>query len=77
MHGINGYLYGNLKGLDMKNPDKVRWYLLSMGGEHDRHSATFVGNTVVKNGMRKAVIPLLPASTIEVDMQPNKGTWAI
>jgi Multicopper oxidase len=38
MHSINGYIFGNLRGLEMNNGDKVRWYLLGMGNEVDLHT---------------------------------------
>jgi len=34
-HSINGYIFGNLPGLEMKQGEHVRWYLMSMGNERD------------------------------------------
>jgi hypothetical protein len=30
MHGINGYVFGNLPGQDMTAGQRVRWYLMGM-----------------------------------------------
>jgi hypothetical protein len=38
MHGINGYVFGNLPGLDMTAGQRVRWYLMGMGSEVDLHT---------------------------------------
>ncbi len=38
-YGINGFIFGNLPGLSMRQGEKVRWYLLGMGNEIDLHSA--------------------------------------
>lgn len=43
--GINGLVYGNLKGLTMKVGDKVYWYLMGMGNEVDMHTAHFHGHS--------------------------------
>lgn len=39
MHGINGYVFGNLPGLDMTAGQRVRWYLMGMGSEVDLHTS--------------------------------------
>lgn len=43
--GINGLVYVNLKGLNMKVGDKVYWYLMGMGNEVDIHTAHFHGHS--------------------------------
>lgn len=76
MHSINGYVYGNLPGLDMKVGDRVRWYMMGMGTEVDLHTPHWHGNTATVMGMRTDVAWLLPASMAVGDMQPdNAGTW--
>jgi FtsP/CotA-like multicopper oxidase with cupredoxin domain len=80
MHAINGYIFGNLRGLVMRNGEKVRWHLLGMGNEVDLHSPHFHGKTV-RVGVGPAerstdVIELLPGSMVTVDMQAdNPGEW--
>src|SRR4029078_2341182 len=76
MHSINGYVYGNLPGLTMKEGGSVRWYVMAMGTEVHLHTPHWHRNTVVSNGMREDVVQLLPASMLTADMQPdNVGTW--
>lgn len=43
---INGYMYGNLNGLNMEAGDKVYWYLMGMGNEVDIHTAHWHGHSV-------------------------------
>ena len=47
MHAINGYLYGNLQGLEMNAGEKVDWYLVGLGNEVDLHTVHFHGQTFV------------------------------
>lgn len=76
MHSINGYVYGNLPGLDTRKGQRVRWYLMGMGTEVDLHTPHWHGNTVTAMGMRTDVVSLLPASMTVADMRPdNTGTW--
>ncbi len=74
--GINGYIFGNLPGLKMKSGERVRWYLISLGGESDLHTAHWHGNVVLHNGHRTDSIELLPASMQVADMVPDDpGVW--
>jgi FtsP/CotA-like multicopper oxidase with cupredoxin domain len=76
MHGINGYIFGNLRGLTMNNGDRVRWYLLGMGNELDLHTPHWHGKTLVYNRQRTDVLELLPASMKTADMDAdNPGNW--
>ena len=76
MHSINGYIFGNLRGLEMIEGEKVRWYLLGMGNEVDLHTAHFHGTTVLYKQSRTDSIELLPGSMATVDMiADNPGTW--
>jgi hephaestin len=76
MHAINGYVFGNLKGLTMNKGDRVRWYVMAMGTEVDLHTPHWHGNTVVTGGMRADVVSLLPAEMLTADMVPDDpGTW--
>lgn len=40
MHGINGFVYGDLPGLTMAEGEHVRWHVMSMGTEIDIHTPT-------------------------------------
>jgi FtsP/CotA-like multicopper oxidase with cupredoxin domain len=76
MHSINGYVYGNLPGLETGVDERVRWYTLGMGTEVDLHTPHWHGNTGMWAGMRTDVIELLPASMKVFDMTPDAdGTW--
>ncbi|MET4097182.1 FtsP/CotA-like multicopper oxidase with cupredoxin domain [Arthrobacter sp. UYCu712] len=78
MHSINGYMFGNLPldGLNMKEGERVRWYLMGMGTEVDLHTPHWHGNTATALGMRTDVVNLLPASMVVADMVPDDvGTW--
>ena len=64
MHGINGFLYGNLPGLSMCKGEKVSWHLIGVGNEVDKHGAYFYGNTFLNNKNRKDTVNLLPGTVI-------------
>jgi FtsP/CotA-like multicopper oxidase with cupredoxin domain len=82
MHGINGYIFGNLKGIVMRTGEMVRWYVLGMGNEVDLHSPHWHGKTVRVGGpasfRRTDTIELLPGSMVTVDMKAdNPGEWML
>jgi len=75
-HTINGFIFGNLQGLEVKQDDKVRWYLVGLGTEVDMHTAHWHGQTVLNGGKRTDVIDLLPGSMVTVDMTAKTpGNW--
>jgi manganese oxidase len=75
-YSMNGYIFGNLPGLVMKQGEHVRWYLLGMGSEKDLHSPHWHGKTVSDKLRTTDVIELLPGSMVTVDMAAdNPGTW--
>ena len=75
-YSINGFIFGNLPGLTMREGEKVRWYLLSMGNEQDLHTPHWHGKTVLHGSHRTDVIELLPASMTTADMNAdNPGNW--
>lgn len=43
---INGYMYGNLNGLNMEVGTKVYWYLIGMGTDVDIHTVHWHGHSV-------------------------------
>jgi manganese oxidase len=78
MHGINGYVFGNLPGLELTVGQRVRWYLMGMGSEVDLHTPHWHGNTVVVAGMRTDVSNLLPATMQVADMVTDApGSWLL
>jgi FtsP/CotA-like multicopper oxidase with cupredoxin domain len=73
---INGYIYGNLPMLRMKAGERVRWYVVALGGESDQHTPHWHGNVVLYEGHRTDVIELMPASMKVADMVPDSpGIW--
>jgi hypothetical protein len=78
-YAINGYIFGNLPGLEMNEGERVRWYLLGLGSENDFHTAHWHGLRVVEEGRRRTdVVELLPATMKVADMTAdNPGTWLL
>jgi manganese oxidase len=76
-HAINGYIFGNLNGLDIIEGERVRWYLFGLGSEKDFHTAHWHGMRVTEEGRRRTdVVELLPASMKVADMvADNPGSW--
>ncbi len=74
---INGYIYGNLPGLEMNEGERVRWYLYGLGSEDGFHTVHWHGMRVVEEGRRRTdLVELLPASMKVADMTAdNPGTW--
>jgi hypothetical protein len=76
-HAINGYIYGNLPGLEMNQGERVRWYLFGLGSENDLHTAHWHGLRVLEDGARRTdTVELLPGSMKVADMvADNPGQW--
>jgi FtsP/CotA-like multicopper oxidase with cupredoxin domain len=78
MHAINGYLFGNLRGLVMNQGERVRWYVIGMGNEVDLHTPHWHGKTLAVKGSRTDVVNLLPATMVTADMKAdNPGEWML
>ena len=76
MHSINGFVFGNLPGLEMREGEDVRWYVFGMGTEVDLHTPHWHGQTALINGRRLDVSSVLPADIEVADMVPDDpGTW--
>jgi FtsP/CotA-like multicopper oxidase with cupredoxin domain len=76
MHSINGYVYGNGPVMTMRQGQRVRWYVMSMGNEVDLHTPHWHGNTVIAGGVRTDTVSLLPAGMVVADMVPDDpGIW--
>jgi hypothetical protein len=76
-YAINGRIFGNLRGLEMNEGERVRWYLFALGGEKDFHTAHWHGLRVIEEGRRRTdVIELLPASMKTADLiADTPGSW--
>ncbi len=73
---INGFMYANGPVMTMKKGERVRWYLVSLGGAVDGHTPHWHGNTVVYRGHRTDVVPMAQAEMETADMIPDDlGTW--
>jgi len=76
---INGLLFGNLTGLEMRKGERVRWYLGGLGEENGMHTVHWHGARVREDGRRMVdVITLLPGETKIADQAAeNPGTWQL
>lgn len=75
---INGYMFGNLPGIELCKYREVAWHLFGMGNEVDIHSAFFHGNTLLDRGHRTDVLSLFPATFATAQMVPTKsGKWLL
>ncbi|KAG8580850.1 hypothetical protein GDO81_007442 [Engystomops pustulosus] len=78
MHALNGYMYGNLPGLEMCKGDTVRWHMIGLGGEIDMHGIHFTGNTFYMKGTTRDVATLFPHISYTVAMTPdNVGVFNV
>ncbi|MGB5241885.1 MAG: multicopper oxidase domain-containing protein [Prochlorococcaceae cyanobacterium] len=78
MHGINGFVYGDLPGLTMAEGEHVRWHVMSMGTEIDIHTPHWHGTTLLENGRRLDTTEVFPASSRTLDMTPDRpGMWML
>ncbi len=78
-HAINGRIFGNLKGLEMINGERVRWYLFALGVDPDVHTAHWHGERLKDAaGHMTDVIELMPGTMKSADMlADNPGDWMI
>ena len=72
---MNGFSFGHLNGLTMKQGDRVRWYVFA-NSNFEMHAPHWHGQTVVANHMRTDVLSLTTMEMVVADMVPdNPGTW--
>ena len=73
---INGYLFGNMPLMTMKQGDRVRWYVATLGDFNNAHTPHWHGNTVLIGGQRTDVVALDAAQMVTADMVPDApGIW--
>ncbi|TDH04900.1 hypothetical protein EPR50_G00137860 [Perca flavescens] len=78
MHAINGYMFGNLPGIELCQHRAVSWHLFGIGNEVDVHTAFFHGNTLLDRGHRTDVLSLFPATFATAKMVPKaSGKWLL
>jgi hephaestin len=72
---LNGFSYGNVPALTVRQGERVRWYLLATT-DFEFHAPHWHGNVVTIGGMRTDVASLTPMEMVTADMTPdNPGTW--
>ncbi|KAI5629257.1 hephaestin-like protein 1 isoform X1, partial [Silurus asotus] len=71
MHAVNGYMYGNLPGLEMCKGEQVRWHILGLGTDLDIHGVYFQGNTFRRNGVTRDTLAVFPHTSVRISMQPD------
>ncbi|XP_024118878.1 ferroxidase HEPHL1 [Oryzias melastigma] len=71
MHAVNGYMYGNLPGLEMCAGDRVVWYTFGLGTEADIHGVYFEGNTFQRQSTTRDTVSLFPHTAAAVSMHPK------
>ncbi|HKS06798.1 MAG TPA: multicopper oxidase domain-containing protein [Gemmatimonadaceae bacterium] len=72
---INGFSYGNTKGMTMKTGERVRWYVMGTT-DFEVHAPHWHGNVVVAHNMRTDVLSVTTMEMVTADMTPdNAGTW--
>lgn len=78
MHSVNGYIFDNVRGIDMIEGETVRWYLMALGTEIDLHTLHWHALTTVFQGSRTDIIELLPGTQVTVDsVIDSPGTWFV
>lgn len=78
MHGINGYLYANLPGLDMCVNQKISWHIIGLGDEVDIHGVNFHGQTFEMNSNRKDTVYLIPGGLLlQTSLSPFSKVWQV
>jgi FtsP/CotA-like multicopper oxidase with cupredoxin domain len=76
---INGVMFANLPGLEMRAGERVRWYLGALGEDDGMHTAHWHGARVQTAGRQVVdVISMLPGETKVADqLADNPGTWML
>uniref|UniRef100_H2VCE2 Ceruloplasmin n=1 Tax=Takifugu rubripes TaxID=31033 RepID=H2VCE2_TAKRU len=78
MHGINGFLYGNLPGLSICQGNKIHWHLFGLGNEVDTHSVHFHGQILTAQNRHTDTVSLSPGSSTTAEMMAdNVGHWLL
>jgi manganese oxidase len=73
---INGYIFGNMPLMTMKQGDRVRWYVATLGDFNNAHTPHWHGNTVLVSGQRTDVLAVTSAQMVTADMVPDApGIW--
>lgn len=73
---INGFVFGNMPMLTLREGERTRWYVIVTGSGFDAHTPHWHGQTVLDRGMRTDIIDAQINEIRVVDMVPdNPGVW--
>jgi hypothetical protein len=69
-HAVNGFMYCNLPGFQMRRGLPSRVHLFALGGGSDMHTPNSAEVTAYLSGHRKQAVQLLPGSFYSTDVTP-------
>ena len=76
---INGYIYGNLKGLVFNQGEKSAWYIFGLGSNVGIHTVHFHGQLYLRTAslkLKRDVLEIFAGTYETVEMKGyNPGTW--
>ncbi|XP_045214555.2 ferroxidase HEPHL1-like [Mercenaria mercenaria] len=76
---INGFIYGNLRGLVFNQGEKSAWYIFGLGSTAGVHTVHFHGQLYLRTAsltLKRDVLELFPGTYETVEMFAyNPGTW--
>lgn len=79
MHSINGFIYGNLKGLEFSVNEHSAWYVFGLGSVEDIHTVHYHGQLYVRKTsltLKRDVLEVFAGTYETVEMIGyNPGTW--
>lgn len=78
---INGYIYGNLKGLVFGEGERSVWYVFGLGTAQDIHTVHYHGQLYLRRTslkLRRDVLEVFAGTYETVEMTGhNPGTWLV
>jgi FtsP/CotA-like multicopper oxidase with cupredoxin domain len=76
---INGYIYGNLKGLVFGEGERSVWYVFGLGTDQDIHTVHYHGQLYLRRtslSLKRDVLEVFAGTYETVEMTGhNPGTW--
>jgi FtsP/CotA-like multicopper oxidase with cupredoxin domain len=79
MHTINGFIYGNLKGLVFSVNEHSAWYVFGLGSVEDIHTVHYHGQLYLRKTslmLKRDVLEVFAGTYETVEMLGyNPGTW--
>ncbi|KAL6240246.1 hypothetical protein RBB50_012863 [Rhinocladiella similis] len=75
-HSINGFMFGNLMGINLTAGTQAAWHVEALGNVVNAHTPHWHGNTLMWAQQRIDIISVLPAQTRSLVMTvDNPGSW--